>query len=143
MILFFSKLKLENFLWNFIFQLNIFLKMRWEPCLKLLYPNLIKGYRGGSKTFFYKLILFNSFLFYLPDDFYSLTKLKVVFEIQGFKALIQRFKEFNRFVMEGANQKHKKFNFTKNLYLPTFFKLFTTNFQKCSFHHVEKSYYKN
>ena len=45
--------------------------------------NSFYGFKGigGVEHFFYKLILFNRLLSYLPDAFYSLAKFKVVFEI--------------------------------------------------------------
>ena len=52
----------------------------------------------GGRALFYKLILFNRLLSYIPDAFYSLEKFKVVFGIQGVKA-----GGLNRFLMEGAN----------------------------------------
>ena len=51
---------------------------------------------------FSQVDLFNRFLSNLPYIFYSLTKFKVVFEIQGVKA-----GEFNRFFMEGTNWKRE------------------------------------
>ena len=37
----------------------------------------------GIEHFYYKLILFNRLLYYMPDAIYSLAKFKVVFEIYG------------------------------------------------------------
>ena len=46
----------------------------------------------------FQFFLLNIFLPELPDGFYSLEKLKTVFEIQGIKA-----GALNMFIMEGAN----------------------------------------